>query len=88
MHISPFQKPHLGKPCTNSSDAVTAENNFGTPALELPLELAAHLMNCLCDGKPVSAGKRPNTMWGQLRWGIEVVIGSTSINVMKVLLQD
>lgn len=36
VSISPLQKPHLGKLCTNSSDAVIAENNFGTRALALP----------------------------------------------------
>ena len=42
MHVSPLQKPWLGQLCTNSSDAVIAENNFGAPALELPSELATH----------------------------------------------
>lgn len=89
MSVSHLQKPPPGKLCTNSSDAVIAENNFGPPALEVPSEFAAHLLHCLHDGKPSSNGTEPN-VWCQLwplRWGIEAVIGWLPIKVMKVLLK-
>lgn len=91
VSISPLQKPHLGKLCTNSGDAVIAENNFEARALALPSEFATHLTELPPDGKPSLVGKEPNTMWGQrwpLRWGVKVVIGSMAIKVMRVLWKD
>ena len=91
MSISPLPTPPLGRLCTNSGDAVIAENNFEARALALPSEFATHLTELPPDGKPSSVGKEPNTMWGQLwplRWGVKVVIGSMAINVMRVLWKD
>lgn len=91
VSIPLLQKPCLGKLCTNSGDAVIAENNLGALALALPAEFATHLTELPPDAKPSSLGEEPNTMWGQmwpLRWGVEVVIESMSIKVMRDHLRD